>query len=88
MTITGGTGMNTFESTDLSVGKGLAITNTSGGSSTTIARDGAGFSSIGGNLKITNGAGDDETGIADTNIGGNVTVNDGAGDGGKKSWRD
>jgi hypothetical protein len=58
-----------------------ALVNGNGDSNTTFLRDAAGFSYIGGNVSITNGAGVDNTYVTDMNVGGSVTVNDGHGDG-------
>lgn len=64
--------------TNLNVGGSLTIVN-GGASQTSISRDSAGESRIVGNLKITNGTGEDTNLIADTDIGGNVTINNGQG---------
>ena len=60
----------------MSVAKNVTITNGSGFSTTTIERDAAGNSYIGGSFSTTNGPGLAITDIFDTNIGGNVTVKD------------
>lgn len=74
---TNSTGTDTSSLVNLIVGGSLTIKNGDGDSSTTIQRASTGASTIKHNLTMTNGAGQDEFFLTDTNVKGNVTINDG-----------
>jgi len=66
--------------TNLNVGGNVTIHNGNGDAQNAIYRSSAGISTIGGNLSITNNAGQHINALIDTNVGGNVTINNGTAD--------
>jgi len=78
-----GTGFDQTLLCDFRVKRNVIINDSDGGSNTAFFTDSPsfGFSSIGGNLTILNGAGQDHIDIADTKVGGNIINNNGSGDG-------
>jgi hypothetical protein len=87
LTITNGMNPVGFDQTrlcDVSVGGNVTIANGDGDTVTQIFRPStAGQSTIAGNLRVTNGTGQDSFLLRDTNVGRNVTINNGHGRGGR-----
>jgi len=83
LSITNGANPVGFDQTrlcDLSVGGDVTIANGDGDAATQIFRPtSAGQSIIAGNLRVTNGTGQDSFLLRDTNVGRNVTINNGHG---------
>lgn len=81
-TVTNGmtpSGSNQTDLTNLTVGGALTVNNGNGYTFTTVHRNSAGRSVVGGDITITNGTGVDANAINDTEVGGNVTVRNGRG---------
>jgi hypothetical protein len=77
---TASTGGHVTNLSNSKVSGSVSASSVSGNTHFTAWRDTAGdASSIGGNLTVTNGVGEDKVDLLDTNIGGNVTVHNGEG---------